>query len=70
MDKYRRDKFESWFLMHHGSRAKYLLDRVTAGPFSGDYRDGVVQSAWNVWMAAIDAVSPQPNASGKPTETA
>lgn len=54
----KRKEFEEWFLFHEGSRGKYRLDRVTAGPFEGDYRDGQVQGAWNAWSAAISTFTP------------
>lgn len=47
-----RAAFEAWYVQHHGSRSRWLLDKVTEGPFAGDYRDGVTQGAWNVWQAA------------------
>ena len=47
-----RAAFEAWFVQHQGSRSRWLLDKVTEGPWAGDYRDGVTQGAWSVWQAA------------------
>ena len=50
-DDAERAAFESWMIHVEGSRFASRFDRVTAGPFAGDYRDGQVQGAWNVWQA-------------------
>ena len=50
-DDAERAAFESWMISIEGSRFASRFDRVTAGPFAGDYRDGQVQGAWNVWQA-------------------
>ena len=50
-DDAERAAFESWMIHVEGSRFSSRFDRVTAGPFAGDYRDGQVQGAWNVWQA-------------------
>ena len=46
-----RAAFEAWMVEVEGVRIKPRFDRATAGPFAGDYRDGQVQGAWNVWQA-------------------
>jgi len=48
-------EFEAWWLEHHGARAQYDLDKVTEGPYAGEYRDAKVQGYYNVWCAAITA---------------
>lgn len=46
-----REAFEAWMIEVEGVRIRPRFDRVTAGPFADDYRDGQIQGAWNVWQA-------------------
>jgi len=47
-----RDAFEAWMVEVEGVRIRSRFDRVTAGPFADEYRDGQIQGAWNVWQAS------------------
>lgn len=58
-DDAERAAFESWVISIEGSRFAYRFDRVTAGPFAGDYRDGQVQGAWNAWQARALLAKPR-----------
>lgn len=51
-----RAAFEKWFVSVEGSRvvSRGMLEQVQAGPFAGDYRDGLTQGAWNVWLARAE----------------
>ena len=46
-----REAFEAWMVEVEGARIRPRFDRVTAGPFADEYRDGQIQGAWNVWQA-------------------
>lgn len=46
-----RQAFEAWMVEVEGARIRPRFDRVTAGPFADEYRDGRIQGAWNVWQA-------------------
>lgn len=46
-----REAFEAWMVEVEGSRIRPRFDRVTAGLFADEYRDGQIQGAWNVWQA-------------------
>ena len=46
-----RQAFEAWMVEVEGARIRPRFDRVTAGPFADEYRDGQIQGAWNVWQA-------------------
>lgn len=65
----QRARFEAWYTEVEGPRVvtRGLLERVQAGPFAGDYRDGQVQGAWNVWQAAT-AANVQPKGTFTVTE--
>lgn len=54
-----REAFEAWMIEVEGARIRSRFDRVTAGPFEGDYRDGQIQGAWNVWQARASLPAPQ-----------
>lgn len=54
------DAFEVWYRDHHGSRANF--SRYDTGVFKGDYRDALVQGAYNTWQAAILALRQAPAA--------
>ena len=47
-----REAFEAWMVEVEGARIRPRFDRVTAGPFADEYRDGQIQGAWNVWQAS------------------
>jgi hypothetical protein len=49
--KDEREAFEAWMVEVEGARIRPRFDRVTAGPFADEYRDGRIQGAWNVWQA-------------------
>lgn len=59
-DDAERAAFESWMIHVEGSRFASRFDRVTAGIFAGDYRDGQVQRAWNVWQARASLAEIKP----------
>jgi len=46
-----REAFEAWMVEVEGARIRPRFDRVTAGLFADEYRDGQIQGAWNVWQA-------------------